>query len=113
MLEEVRRTVEDSGLMRGRAAALIDELEREPPPIDAVELDETKAFLAWVADGHFTFLGYREYDLVLEDGEAGLRAIPDSGLGMLRGAAGAAVHEAGPEGARDRADTARTGPDQG
>ena len=85
VLEEVRRTVEDSGLMRDRAAALIDEFEREPPPIDAAELDETKAFLAWVADGHFTFLGFREYDLVLEGGEAGLRAIPGSGLGMLRG----------------------------
>ena len=41
--------------------------------------------MAWLADGHFTFLGFREYDLVLEDGEAGLRAIPDSGLGILRG----------------------------
>ncbi len=85
VLGEVRRTVEDSGLMRDRAAALIDELKRDPPPIDAAELDETKAFLAWVVDGHFTFLGFREYDLVLEDGEAGLRAIPGSGLGMLRG----------------------------
>jgi glutamate dehydrogenase len=86
VLEEVRRAVEDSELMRDRASALIDELERDPPPIDAVELDESKAFLAWAADGHLTFLGYREYDLVLEDGEAGLRAIPDSGLGILRGA---------------------------
>jgi glutamate dehydrogenase len=85
VLEEVRRTVEDSELMRDRAAALIDEFEREPPPIDAAELDETTAFLAWVADGHFTFLGFREYDLVLDGVEAGLRAIPGSGLGILRG----------------------------
>src|SRR5205807_967084 len=50
------------------------------------ELEEAKRFLAWLASDHFTFLGYREYDLVGGDDEAGLKAIPDSGLGILHGA---------------------------
>src|SRR6185437_3475665 len=45
---------------------------------------EVEALLRWLADGHFTFLGYREYDL--EDKPEGmeLRAVPGSGLGILR-----------------------------
>jgi len=45
---------------------------------------EVEALLRWLADGHFTFLGYREYDL--EDGPAGLalRAVAGTGLGILR-----------------------------
>jgi glutamate dehydrogenase len=84
VLEEVRRVVEDSAAMRERAVALIDELERRPPPVDSVEREAVQAFLEWLADGRFTFLGSREYDLVLENGDAGLDAIPNSGLGILR-----------------------------
>ena len=52
---------------------------------------EGKALLEWLADEHFTFLGYREYQLeqVVEvrDGarqEDVLRPVPGSGLGILR-----------------------------
>ena len=38
-----------------------------------------------MADNHFTFLGYREYDLVREDGEDALYGVPGTGLGILRG----------------------------
>ncbi len=45
---------------------------------------EIEALMRWLADGHFTFLGYREYDL--EDGPDGmaLRRVPGTGLGLLR-----------------------------
>ena len=45
---------------------------------------EAEALLRWLAGGYFTFLGYREYDLL--DGPAGmaLRAVPGTGLGILR-----------------------------
>src|SRR5262249_3699633 len=42
------------------------------------------ALLDWMADDHFTFLGYRDYELVTVDGEDLLRSIPGSGLGILR-----------------------------
>ncbi len=40
--------------------------------------------MAWLADGHFIFLGYRDYDLVQEGDEDILRVVPSSGLGILR-----------------------------
>ena len=96
VLGEVRAAVEDWQPMRGAGARLIDELDVEPPPRwDDDELAEVKAFLAWLADDHFTFLGYREYELVTRaTTQPGLRAVPDSGLGILRGSPVDAVHEA-------------------
>ncbi len=59
-------------------------IDRCGAPVEPHELGEVEAFLHWVADDHFTFLGYREYDLVKEDGKQGLRARAGSGLGILR-----------------------------
>jgi glutamate dehydrogenase len=85
VLEEVRVAVEAWPAMRGQAHALVRELELQPPPIDPEELGEASAFLEWLAQDNFTFLGYREYDLVAHEHDAGLNAVPESGLGILRG----------------------------
>ena len=72
--------------MRGRAQALTDELDESPPTgIDAATVEETKAFLTWLADDNFTFLGYRDYNLTEDGDEAVLTAVDGSGLGILRG----------------------------
>ncbi len=84
VLDEVRAAVEDWGPMRDRANQLIDEFEERPPPVDPGEIEEVKSFLRWVVDDHFTFLGYREYDLAIDRDGAGLQVRPDSGLGILR-----------------------------
>ena len=42
------------------------------------------AFLEWLADDHFTFLGYREYHLEREGDDEYLRGVPGTGLGILR-----------------------------
>src|SRR5436305_427278 len=86
VLGEVRAAVEDWRPMRERTQALIHEFSTRPPPIDEDEREEAAEFLTWVAADHFTFLGYRDYELVRSDDEVGLRAIIDSGLGILRGA---------------------------
>ena len=47
---------------------------------------EAQEFLRWAADDHFTFLGYREYEVAERDGQRRvLCAVDDSGLGLLRG----------------------------
>ena len=84
VLEEVRAAVEDWRAMSARARAIAAELKKAPPPIDGGEVDEARAFLAWVQSNHFTFLGYREYELDTERGEDGLRPIRGTGLGILR-----------------------------
>ncbi|HXV57787.1 MAG TPA: NAD-glutamate dehydrogenase [Gaiellaceae bacterium] len=84
VLADVRASVEDWKPMLARARAVIADLEENPPPVDLEELAEAKALLEWIVDDHFTFLGYREYDLVAEDGQDVLRRVPGTGLGILR-----------------------------
>ena len=84
VLDEVRVAVEDWQPMRGRALELVQELQSDPPKAHTGQLEEVKAFLEWVADDHFTFLGYRDYELVEEGEETRLNPVPDSGLGILR-----------------------------
>jgi glutamate dehydrogenase len=84
VLREVNAAVEDWQPMRDRVHALAAELETPPTGIDQAEADEARALMAWLDEGHFTFLGYREYDLVAEGGEHRLKAVAGSGLGILR-----------------------------
>jgi glutamate dehydrogenase len=85
VLGQVRTAVEDWQEMRRTVEGIVSELEEDPPPpIDEEDLAEAKAFLEWIANDNFTFLGYREYDLLTEDEEDLLRSVPGTGLGILR-----------------------------
>jgi glutamate dehydrogenase len=86
VLVDVREVVEDWTKMRDGALRLADDLHAEPPAaLPGAEVEEAQELLRWLADDHFTFLGYREYDLVRsEDGEDVLAAVPGTGLGVLR-----------------------------
>ncbi|HKH17897.1 MAG TPA: NAD-glutamate dehydrogenase [Solirubrobacteraceae bacterium] len=86
VLGQVRATVEDWPAMRARAGELIAELEQPPPGLDAADVEEARALLAWIEDHHFTFLGYREYELAGKKGEDELRPVAGSELGILRDA---------------------------
>ncbi|GAA0573368.1 NAD-glutamate dehydrogenase [Actinomadura livida] len=82
VLHDVRVAVEDEPKMRARAGEIAAAIEKDPPPLPAKELAEGVELLDWLADGHFTFLGYRDYTLT-DDGSA-LRPEPGTGLGILR-----------------------------
>ena len=85
VLSDVREAVEDWPRMRAKALEAADQLEEHPPAgIAADQAGESAALLRWVADDNFTFLGYREYDLVSDDGRDRLRSVPGTGLGILR-----------------------------
>jgi glutamate dehydrogenase len=90
-LADVRAAVEDWQQMRGRVGEIVAGLEENPPDFEAEDLAETRAFLEWVEDNNFTFLGYREYDLATRDGEEVLHAVEGSGLGILRQTEGGAA----------------------
>ena len=83
-LADVRTVVGDVDAMRERVDQLLAELTAAPPPIDPGELSEGCAFLRWLRDGHFIFLGYRNHDLVREQNEDHLRIVSNSALGLLR-----------------------------
>ncbi|MFR9673906.1 NAD-glutamate dehydrogenase [Streptomyces sp. TR06-5] len=89
VLSDVREAVEDWRKMRETALALADGLVDEPAASDLREgeVEEARELLRWLADDHFTFLGYREYELEGDhegDGELLLAARPGTGLGILR-----------------------------
>lgn len=89
VLENVRVAVEDWHPMREQLARAIRTLHRNRPPINQDNLEEILEFLRWVRDDHFTFLGYRRYDLRRgRTGNDELRVIADSGLGLLRQTSG-------------------------
>ncbi|MFE2106550.1 NAD-glutamate dehydrogenase [Kitasatospora sp. NPDC059463] len=85
VLGDVREVVEDWSKMRDSALRLADELAEQPPAgLPEQEVGEAWELMRWLADDHFTFLGYREYDLVEHEGEEVLRAVAGTGLGILR-----------------------------
>nr|WP_026359973.1 NAD-glutamate dehydrogenase [Amycolatopsis nigrescens] len=88
VIGDVREVVEDSEKMAQAARDLAIELESNPPPLSAAEVAEGAELLYWLAGEHFTFLGYRRYELVdhPDEGvdEPALRAVLASGLGVLR-----------------------------
>ena len=89
-LADVRACVRDWAAMRDQALAIAADLDTRPLPIDAARREEAQEFLRWIADDHFTFLGYREYEVARQGSEEVLRAVPGSGLGILRGTDNAA-----------------------
>nr|MBP6777931.1 NAD-glutamate dehydrogenase [Piscinibacter sp.] len=89
VLGDVRQAVADWAQIRQRVHDIVAEIDANPPPIPADELAEGRAFLAWLADNHFTFLGSRAHELVAEDGQDTLRILPGSGRGILRAASDA------------------------
>jgi len=85
VLDDVSAAVSDWKAMRDRLQAILAETDKRPPPLPADELAEGNAFLAWLADNHFTFLGYRCHELVVQNGEDALKIVAGSSLGILRG----------------------------
>ena len=70
--------------MLGKIDLALRDLEAGAKVIDPEDLEEAKAFLAWIADHHFTFLGYGCYDLMRDRGGDQLRRVEGSALGLLR-----------------------------
>ncbi|MEG3194306.1 NAD-glutamate dehydrogenase, partial [Lysobacter sp. D1-1-M9] len=85
VLGDVRAIVRDWAAMRGKMLEVAEELGERKLPVSEAERAEGQEFLRWAAENHFTFLGYREYEVVKRGGEDVLCAVKGSGLGLLRG----------------------------
>ncbi len=85
VLSDVRESVEDWEKMRQQVLDVVEDLRATPPAsLPQHEIEQGVDLLSWLADDHFTFLGYREYLLGEEGGEDVLRAVTGTGLGILR-----------------------------
>ncbi len=94
-LADVRIAVDDWRAMLDKIDNTLDELNRSRPPLEDDEIAEGKALLEWLANDHFTFIGYREYAYKENNGEEVLDMIADSGLGVMRDPAKRVLRPAG------------------
>ena len=83
-LHDVALCVEDWPSMRQKMRDIAEDLGKWRLPLDGEGVAEAQEFLRWVAEDHFTFLGYREYHVARKDNDEVLEAAPKSGLGILR-----------------------------
>jgi glutamate dehydrogenase len=87
-LSDVAAATTDHGAMRDLMARSVAHLEAHPPGINPEVVAETVAFLNWLNDDHFVFLGARDYDYPRSadggyEAEAPLSQSGE-GLGVLR-----------------------------
>ncbi len=82
VLENVDLVVADWKPMHQR----MEEARRQLETVlaEGADRDESIAFLEWLSADHFTFLGYRCYDLETRNGQDALMPVKGSGLGILR-----------------------------
>ncbi len=84
VLADVRSAVADWQPMLASMAAAASGMDAGNTPLAEADLDETRAFLRWLADDNFTFVGYREYEVATVKGEEVLQPVAGTGLGILR-----------------------------
>jgi len=85
ILRDVRLVVRDFEPMQQRVRHMIELARAGAVRYPPQEVGEAIDFLEWLVQLNFVLLGYREYALVDFDGEerAAIRAVADSGLGIL------------------------------
>lgn len=59
------------------------EQQKDSIPVDGQRFDETLAFLRWLGEHNFTFMGYKEYDLASVNGDTELQPTKEQGLGLF------------------------------
>jgi glutamate dehydrogenase len=79
VLEDVRACVRDFPVMADRARRMVQLAGAGVARYADDEVDETVAFLEWLLQDNFIFLGYREYRF----GGGEIAVVPESGLGIL------------------------------
>jgi len=83
VLSDVHAAVTDWAPMLARMQAICQ--DRAHCVGQTMAQQEGVEFLRWLEDKHFTFLGARDYELVRTDDVVSLVALPQTGLGILRG----------------------------
>jgi glutamate dehydrogenase len=79
---QVKLAVDHWHHMVRRLDEAIAALGKHPPHVNPETVTESIAFLKWLKENHFTFLGARDYTYSAADGGT-LDPVPDSGLGLL------------------------------
>jgi len=84
-LGDVRKVVEDFEPLKASILRMIDLVRAGSSRYSDTKIASAEAFLQWLLDLNFVFLGYREYEITEVDGAPSLGVVKGSGLGILRG----------------------------
>ncbi len=93
-LADVRLACRDWQPMQRELRAAIDALQAAPPPLPSTLVAESTAFLEWLLDGRFVFLGYRRSRLSGTGARMQLATVAGSERGILRPQRAVPDHEA-------------------
>jgi glutamate dehydrogenase len=83
-LIDVRYACGDWMRMRDAVRRLCADIARNPPPLPADVIAESRSLLQYMENHHFTFLGYRESRLIRGANGPELSTVPGTDLGLLR-----------------------------
>ncbi|KZN62292.1 NAD-glutamate dehydrogenase [Pseudoalteromonas luteoviolacea CPMOR-1] len=84
VLKDVSVAVEDWLLIRDKLVAVGEDIPNRKHSSSKQELNEAVEFLDWLARDNFTFMGYRQYDLVPVQGDYELKPVAGSSLGLMK-----------------------------
>jgi glutamate dehydrogenase len=83
VLGDVRSAVNDFYPMMDRVNRMVELSRRATGFYPEADIGEAIAFLQWLRDNNFVFLGYREYRVMEVNGQACVMVVPQTGLGIL------------------------------
>ena len=84
VLSDVRAVVDDFGGMEGKVQSIINDLKHNAPALPDGEVSEAVAYLNWLIEDNFTFLGYKEYKVGKKGGRSLIRHVDSSELGLFK-----------------------------
>jgi glutamate dehydrogenase len=84
ILQHIQATVSDWKAITAKVGERIGRLSKSRNHFDDETIKEVEAFLNWLVDRNFVFMGYAEYDFFDDKGREKLLAVPDSKLGVLK-----------------------------
>ena len=83
VLSDIRAVVRDFEPMTRAVDRMVEAVEAGRARYPVKDVYEATAFLRWLLDGNFIFLGFREYRITGKGSERALSVVPGSGLGIL------------------------------
>ena len=84
ILNDVSTTVRHWQPMKQKMSDVIAEVQKSPYPKDKNALKESTEFLRWIDENHFTYMGYRYYDFISQNGDTLMTPQPENSLGVTR-----------------------------
>jgi glutamate dehydrogenase len=83
VLVDVQAAVHDFEEMLAAIPRMIDLVRQGEGHYPTADVDESVAFLEWLREDNFVFLGYRDYELTETAGGRAIQSVEGSGLGIL------------------------------